>query len=71
LVPVSRVLELTSALEEPGYPRLLVVAAQQALAKADHDSADELLRLLKECRRDCLPPAWFPAAFATGTSPSR
>jgi predicted ATPase len=60
LVPVSRVLELTSALDEPGYPRLLVVAAQQALAKADHGSADELCRLALDAERTFAVPRKGP-----------
>ena len=45
LVPVSRVLKMKGATDEPGYPRLLVVAAQQALAKGDPGGCDELCRL--------------------------
>lgn len=44
LVPVSRVLAMTGAVDEPGYPRLLVVAAQQVLSKGDPAACDELCR---------------------------
>jgi predicted ATPase/class 3 adenylate cyclase len=60
LVPVSRVLELTSALEESGYPRLLLVAAQQALVKGDHVGADEFCRLAMDAERTFAIPRKGP-----------
>ena len=43
-LPVSRVLDLAGADQQPGYPRVLVAAAYDALYSGDHDVADELCR---------------------------
>jgi predicted ATPase/class 3 adenylate cyclase len=42
LVPASRVSDLAGAPQEPGYPRVLMVAAHQAVLRGDHGSADKL-----------------------------
>jgi predicted ATPase/class 3 adenylate cyclase len=43
-LPASRVLGLAGTAKEPGYPRVLMVAAYQAVVTGDYDSADELCR---------------------------
>jgi predicted ATPase/class 3 adenylate cyclase len=42
LFPVSRVVDMPEAREKPGYPRVLMVAAHQALFRGDHHAADEI-----------------------------
>jgi predicted ATPase/class 3 adenylate cyclase len=44
LTPASRVLEMPTAAEQPGYPRALVAAAYDAHANGDWDGVEELCR---------------------------
>jgi predicted ATPase/class 3 adenylate cyclase len=53
-VPASRVLDLAGAAQEPGYPRVLILAAFAALNSGDHDIADELCRRALEAERRLL-----------------
>ena len=50
-LPASRVLGLAGAAEEPGYPRVLMVAAHQAFHHGDYEGADELCRRALEAER--------------------
>jgi predicted ATPase/class 3 adenylate cyclase len=43
-VPASRVVDMSDAREQPGYPRVLMAAAWHAYIRGDHLSADELRR---------------------------
>ena len=49
--PASRILDMNGAAQEPGYPRVLMVAASNALFSGDHDSVDELCRQALEAER--------------------
>jgi tetratricopeptide (TPR) repeat protein len=51
LVPAHRVLDLAGAREEPEYPRVLMVAAHQAVLRGDHDSAQKLCQQAVEADR--------------------
>ncbi|ORV59159.1 hypothetical protein AWC06_17440 [Mycobacterium fragae] len=50
-IPASRVLDLPGADQEPGYPRVLVVAAYNAYTAGDWDAVDELCRQALEAER--------------------
>jgi predicted ATPase/class 3 adenylate cyclase len=50
-IPASRVLGLPGADQEPGYPRVLVVAAYNAYTTGDWDAIDELCRQARESER--------------------
>jgi predicted ATPase/class 3 adenylate cyclase len=43
-LPASRVFDMHEAAQQPGYPRVLLVLAYDALISGDHDLADELCR---------------------------
>jgi predicted ATPase/class 3 adenylate cyclase len=51
VLPASRVLDLPSAAEHPGYPRLLMVGAYEALDSLDQERADVLSRQALEAAR--------------------
>jgi predicted ATPase/class 3 adenylate cyclase len=50
-LPASRVLSLAGVTGEPGYPQVLMVAADQAFHSGDRNSADELCRQALEAER--------------------
>lgn len=60
LVPVARVLNMAGATNEPGYPRLLVVAAQQALSRGDSRRSEELCRLAMDAEHLMAAPGKGP-----------
>jgi predicted ATPase/class 3 adenylate cyclase len=51
LVPASRVLDMPGAPEQPGYARVLTVAAWYAGWRGDYDNAEELFRRALEVER--------------------
>jgi hypothetical protein len=59
-IPASRVLELPGADQEPGYPRVLVVAAYNAYTAGDWDAVDELCRQALEAERRLGAPRQAP-----------
>jgi predicted ATPase/class 3 adenylate cyclase len=50
-LPASRVLGLAGVADEPGYPQVLMVAADQAFHSGDGTTADELCRQALEAER--------------------
>lgn len=54
-VPAARVLDMTAASHQPGYARVLMVAAWQAVWSAEYDIADQRCRQAMEAQRR-LPP---------------
>jgi ATP/maltotriose-dependent transcriptional regulator MalT len=57
---VARVLELPGAAAEPGYPRVLMVAAYHTIWTGDYHSADELCQQALEAERRLLAPLQGP-----------
>jgi predicted ATPase/class 3 adenylate cyclase/DNA-binding CsgD family transcriptional regulator len=50
-LPASRVLDMAGVSREPGYPKILTVAAAQAFHSGDRDKADDLCRQALEADR--------------------
>jgi predicted ATPase/class 3 adenylate cyclase len=55
-LPASRVLDLPGTAKEPGYPRVLMLAAFQALLSRDYNRADELCRQALQANRSLASP---------------
>jgi predicted ATPase/class 3 adenylate cyclase len=60
LVPASRVLDLAGAGQQPGYPRVLILAAYHALYSGDYDIADELCQQALEADGSLPTPRHSP-----------
>jgi predicted ATPase/class 3 adenylate cyclase len=60
LVPASRVLDLAGAAHEPGYPRVLILAAYHALYSGDYDIADGLCRQALDAEQRLRTPLQGP-----------
>jgi predicted ATPase/class 3 adenylate cyclase len=59
-VPASRVLDLAGAAREPGYPRVWMLAAWNALWSGDHQTADELCQRALQADRSRPTPLQGP-----------
>jgi predicted ATPase/class 3 adenylate cyclase len=59
-MPASRVLDLPGADQQPGYPRVLVMAAYNSYTTGDWDATDELCRRALESERNFSPPRHGP-----------
>jgi tetratricopeptide (TPR) repeat protein len=59
-LPASRVLDLAGAAEQPGYHRVLMVAAYDAVWSGEHEIADELYRQALDTERQMRTPIHGP-----------